>query len=97
MGRRPIAYHLIEKFNCSSPGNSSYIVVYDFSTSGSRSISRSFYRNLERIRDSLNDGFLVQKSVFECRKKNTALAVAELARIYGARVRIYEVSSLIES
>ncbi len=93
MGRRPLSYYLLDKFGSPSHENSTYIVVYDFSTSKGRSISITFYRNLRRICNALNDGFLVQKSVFECKKKNTALAVAELAKLYGARVRVYEVSS----
>ncbi|RLF16846.1 MAG: hypothetical protein DRJ66_02405 [Thermoprotei archaeon] len=98
MGRRTIASIILDSIRerreimeCDDV----YLVVYDFSVSSSKHIPPTFYRNLLRIQRALNDGIQVQKSVIECSKLETALAIADLARHYGANVRIYRASQVI--
>ena len=72
-----------------------FLVVYDFSISSSKHIPPTFYKNLYRVQSVLNDGVQIQKSVIECLRLETAIAIADLARHYGANVRIYRASEII--
>jgi len=67
-----------------------YLVVYDFKLTLRRSIPEKFYRNLSRIMKWGRCEF-VQKSVLLCEGLSTALAVAKLARHYGAEVKVFRV------
>jgi len=70
--------------------DSTYLVVYDFNLAFRRSIPEKFYKNLSRIMSRRKCEF-VQKSVLLCEGISTALAVARLARYYGAEVKVYKV------
>lgn len=78
------------RFNCDCNGDyGRFLVVYDFSCIESK-IPNTFYKNLEKL--SLRYYFnVVQKSVIEAYSEKAAHAVALLAKMYGANVRIYEV------
>ncbi len=96
VGRRSYAYQILLKIpedNESSSEGKVYVVVYDFHAL--QSIPPRFYQNLRRLQEFFKDGIQVQKSVIECARKRTALAIAELARLYGAKVRIYAVSDMV--
>ncbi|OYT28971.1 MAG: hypothetical protein DRJ32_02570 [Thermoprotei archaeon] len=70
---------------------SRFLVVYDFSVKSSRKISHRFYRNLKILSEKTDDVIYVQKSVIECSRLSTAIAVVELAKHYGAKVNVYRV------
>jgi len=80
----------LEKSEKDLETDDTYLVVYDFKLSFRRSIPEKFYKNLSRIMDRRRCRF-VQKSVLLCEDFSTALAVAKLARYYGAEVKIYRV------
>ncbi|RLC73730.1 MAG: hypothetical protein DRI26_00130 [Chloroflexi bacterium] len=84
MGRKSLAEKIWEEVE-GITGSGLYVVVYDFK----KKVSKEFYQNVNRIRKLSNDGVFIQKSTIECRRKATALAIARLARKYGAKVRIY--------
>ncbi|RLF21767.1 MAG: hypothetical protein DRN15_04525 [Thermoprotei archaeon] len=98
MGRRSLAEEVITKVKDiqSISDDCIYLVVYDFHVEGSSRIPISFYRNVSRIRELLGDGTFIQKSVIECNSLKTALALAFLARYYGATVRVYQVRDQLD-
>ena len=67
--------------------DSKYLVIYDFEEGNN---PRKFYDNLYRLFDHYG-GNLVQRSVAEVKGTSASLAVASLARGYGANVLRYRV------
>jgi len=98
MGRRTLASLILDNLHSRRTireRDDVFLVVYDFSISSSKHIPPTFYKNLYRVQSVLNDGVQIQKSVIECLRLETAIAIADLARHYGANVRIYRASEII--
>ncbi|RLF82394.1 hypothetical protein DRN38_00040 [Thermococci archaeon] len=91
MPRKRLTDKILEKIDkeIESDEKGSYIIVYDF---GNRRYNpKEFYY---AIMDLINNGHKIvriQKSVYLTDSLRTALAIKELAKHYGAEVRVFKV------
>jgi hypothetical protein len=85
MGRRSIADKLFERHKKKEKGDSTMLVVYDFTVSRPPT---KFWDNLKRLQD-LSEGSLVQYSVFMTRDMRGALAAVDLVKHYKGDVMLF--------
>lgn len=78
MGRRSIAEKLFERHEKKEKGESTWLVVYDFTRS--RPPTR-FWDNLKRLQ-TISEGSMVQYSVFMTHDMRGALAAVDLVKHY---------------
>lgn len=88
MGRKSLA----EKFYEETPEDengaaNTWLVIYDF-----RGIKPNpkFWKNLKRLIALLDNGSMIQYSVFKTRHKRGAHAAVKIAKHYGAEVRMFK-------
>jgi len=86
MGRRSIAEKLFERHEKKEKGNSTWLVVYDFTRSRPPT---KFWDNLKRLQDMTNEGTLVQYSVFMTHDMRGALAAVDLVKHYKGDVMLF--------
>ena len=86
MGRRSIADILFERHEKKEKGDSTCLVVYDFTRSRPPT---KFWDNLKRLQDMTNEGTLVQYSVFMTHDMRGALAAVDLVKHYKGDAMLF--------
>lgn len=86
-GRETIASEILGALKDEGDEEGPFLVFYDFNTRA----TTVFYKNLEEIRATLEDGERIQKSVVKCTKLRTARAIKKLAEHYKADVLLFRV------
>ena len=87
MGRRSVAEKLFERHEKKERGDSTWLVVYDFT--GSRPPTK-FWDNLKRLQSLTGEGTLVQYSVFMTRDMRGALTAVDLVKHYKGDVILFK-------
>ena len=86
MGRKSIAEKLYEAHKNKGRGDSTWLVVYDFTRSRPPT---KFWDNLKRLQSLTGAGTLVQYSVFMTRDMRGALAAVDLVKHYKGDVMLF--------
>ena len=86
MGRRSIADKLFERHEKKERGDSTWLVVYDFTKSRPPT---KFWDNLKRLQDMTGEGSLVQYSVLVTHDMRGALAAVDLVKHYKGDVILF--------
>jgi hypothetical protein len=86
MGRKSIADQIFDQYSEEDPGDSTWIIVYDFQ--GVKPTTK-FYDNLHRIQSKAEDGQLIQYSVYVTHDRRAAKAVKQLVLHYKGDVTVF--------
>ena len=87
MGRRSIADKLFERHEKKEKGDSTWLVVYDFTRSKPPT---KFWDNLSRLQEMTDAGSLVKYSVFMTRDMRGAHAAVDLVKHYKGDVILFK-------
>ena len=87
MGRRSIAKKLYEAHVDKEKGDSTWLVVYNFTRSRPPT---KFWDNLKRLQDMTDEGSLIQYSVFMTRDTRGALAAVDLVKHYKGDAMLFK-------
>jgi hypothetical protein len=87
MGRKSLAEQIYQEYQEETPGNDTWLVVYDFQ--GIKPTTK-FYDNISRIMNLTEDSQLVQYSVFMTRDQRAAKAVKDLVQHYNGQVSMFK-------
>jgi len=88
MGRKSLAGKFYEEISGEEDQEKgTWIVFYDFR---GRKPNPKFWTNLNRLIALLDDGSMVQYSVFMTKRRRGAIAAVKLAKHYGAEVIVFK-------
>jgi hypothetical protein len=87
MGRKSVAEKMLQRHENKDKGESTWLVVYDFTKSKPPT---RFWDNLRRLQDFTDAGALVQYSVFMTRDKRGAYAAVDLVKYYKGDVMLFK-------
>lgn len=93
MGRRSLAQKYYEETPGDEEGTGgTWLVLYDF-----RGVKPNpkFWRNLKRLISLLDEGSMIQYSVFKTGRRRGAMAAVKIARHYGAEVRMFKGEEIV--
>ena len=88
MGRKSLAQKFYEEIpNEEDRVNGTWIVFYDFR---GQKPNPKFWTNLNRLIALLDNGSMVQYSVFMTKRRRGAISAVKLAKHYGAEVMVFK-------
>ena len=88
MGRKSLAEKIYEQFKDNKPGNTTWLIVYDFPE---KKPTTKFYENLHRIKSLGTDGQLIRSGVYKTGDIRVAITLQLLIEHYKGKTKLFTV------